>query len=95
MADLTVMSLTAGALAMLGYLAQTEFENWRRRRRLARIERIEGELAQTQRRLEALALEHQAWLQAQAHETRKALIMESFHASRDARNIVNHHTQRS
>lgn len=80
---------------MLTYLAQTEVEKWRARRRLANIQRVERELAQTKRRLETLALQHQAWLQAQAHEARKALIMESFNASREARNGTNCRARKS
>ena len=51
--------------------AATEIDNWRKRRRLARIQRVQRELAETQRNLEALAMQHQAWLNGQAHEARK------------------------
>lgn len=81
MDDFLFVSLITGALTMLGLHAATEIDNWRRRRRLARIQRVQRELAETQRNLEALAMQHQAWLNGQAHEARKALIMESFWAS--------------
>ena len=69
---------------MMGLMIATEIDEWRKRRRQARIRRIQRELAETQRNLQALALQHQAWLNGQAHEARKALIMESFNASREA-----------
>lgn len=81
MDEFLFVSLTTGVLTMLGLHAVTEIDNWRKRRRLARIQRIQRELAETQRNLEALAMQHQAWLNGQAHEARKALIMESFWAS--------------
>ena len=84
MDDLLLFSLGTGALLMLGLNAATEIDNWRKRRRLARIQRVQRELAETQRNLESLAMQHQAWLNGQAHEARKALIMESFNASREA-----------
>jgi len=84
MDDLLLFSLGTGALLMLGLNAATEIDNWRKRRRLARIQRVQRELAETQRNLKALAMQHQAWLNSQAHEARKALIMESFNASREA-----------
>lgn len=75
----------AGGLVMLSSLVVDEIVDWRNRRRQARVRRIERDLAQTQRSLEALAMQHDAWLRAQAHEARKALILESFHASQEAR----------
>ena len=83
MDDFLLFSLGTGALLMLGLNAATEIDNWRKRRRLARIQRVKRELAETQRNLQALALQHQAWLNGQAHEARKALIVESFIASRE------------
>jgi hypothetical protein len=80
----------AGGLVMLGCLVVDEVVAWRNRRRKASIQRVERELAQTQRSLEALAMRHDVWLQAQAHEARKALILESFLASQEARNSPNH-----
>ena len=68
---------------MMGLMIATEIDEWRKRRRQARIRRIKRELAETQRNLEALAMQHQAWLNGQAHEARKALIVESFIASRE------------
>lgn len=68
---------------MMGLMIATEIDEWRKRRRQARIRRIQRELAETQRNLQALALQHQAWLNSQAHEARKALIVESFIASRE------------
>lgn len=82
MADLLFISLTAGVLAMMGLMIATEIDEWRKRRRHARIRRIKRDLAETQRDLQALALQHETWLNGQAHEARKALIMESFEASR-------------
>ena len=75
----------AGGLVVLGSLVVDEIVDWRNRRRKVRVQRIERELAQTQRCLEALAMQHDAWLRAQAHEARKALILESFHASQETR----------
>ena len=75
----------AGGLIMLGSFVVDEIVAWRSRRRQARVQRVERELAQTQKCLEALAMQHDAWLRAQAHEARKALILESFHASQKAR----------
>lgn len=83
MADLLFISITAGVLAMMGLMIASEIDEWRKRRRQARIRRIKRELAETQRNLEALAMQHQAWLNGQAHEARKALIVESFIASRE------------
>lgn len=84
MDDFLFVSLTTGVLTMLGLHAATEIDNWRKRRRLARIRRVQRELAETQRNLAALAMQHQAWLNGQAHEARKELIMESFWASLEA-----------
>jgi len=83
MIDVLFISITAGVLAMMGLMIATEIDEWRKRRRQARIRRIKRELAETQRNLQALALQHQAWLNGQAHEARKALIVESFIASRE------------
>ena len=83
MEDIVFASLTGGALAMVGLAIGTEIDNWLMRRRQARIRRIKRELAETQRNLEALAMQHQAWLNGQAQEARKALIVESFIASRE------------
>ena len=80
----------AGGLVMLGSLVVDEIVAWRNRRRKASIQRVERELARTQRSLEALAMQHDAWLRAQAHEARKALILESFHASQETRDSPNH-----
>ncbi len=77
-------SLVCGVVAMLILHAVGEIDDWRNRRRLARIRRVQRELAETQRNLEALAMQHQAWLNSQAHEARKELIMESFWASLEA-----------
>lgn len=88
MVDLIAISVTAGVLAMLGYLAASEFDIWRKRRRLARIQRVERELAETQRNLQALVMQYQTWLHAGAHEARKAMIMEAFRASREERNTT-------
>ena len=82
--------LVGAVLAMLGSLVVTEITDWRNRRHQARLQRIERGLAQAQQRLEALALQHAAWLQGRAHEARKELIMESFHASQEAHNTVDH-----
>ena len=79
-----LFALGAGALLMLGLSAATEIDSWRKRRHLARIQRVQRELAETQRNLEALAMQHQAWLNGQAYEARKELIMESFWASLEA-----------
>lgn len=70
---------------MFGSLVTDEIAAWRSRRRQARVQRVESELAKTQKCLEALAMQHDTWLQAQAYEARRALILESFHASQDAR----------
>ena len=77
-------SLVCGVIAMLILDAVGEIDNWRKRRRLTRIRRVQRELAETQRNLAALAMQHQAWLNGQAHEARKELIMESFWASLEA-----------
>jgi len=90
MLQLIGFALLAGGLAMLGSLVVIEITDWRNRRQQARIQRIERGLAQAQQRLEVLALQHAAWLQGRAHEARKELIMESFRASHDARNTVDH-----
>ena len=95
MVEIIGCALVGGALVMLISLVATEIENWRKRRRLARIQQIERDLAQTRSRLEALAMQHQAWLHGQAHEARKALILESFYASREARNNAGRPTRRS
>ncbi|MCL5734745.1 MAG: LapA family protein [Actinobacteria bacterium] len=58
--------------------------SWRRDRRKARLKRVRREIAETQRQLQSLAFRHDAALRAQAHEARKALIMESFRASKEA-----------
>ncbi len=84
MLELADSLLIAGGVVMLGAAVGDMTVDWWRRRRMARIQRVERELAETRMRLEALAFQHQAWLQAQAHEARKALILESFHASRKA-----------
>lgn len=83
MDDLVLFSLGTGAVLMLGLQAAAEIDKWRKRRHMKRVERVKRELAETQRNLEALAIQHQAWLNAQAHEARKALIVESFIASRE------------
>jgi len=88
MDDLVLFSLGTGALLMLGLQAAAEIDKWRRRRHMKRVQRVRRELAETQRNLEALAMQHQAWLNAQAHEARKALIVESFIASRDPHNTA-------
>lgn len=72
-------------ICILIYWLITEISAWNRRRRQVRIDRVERELAETQQRLHTLALRHDSWLREQAHEARKALIMESFHASREVR----------
>ncbi|MCE5254324.1 MAG: hypothetical protein LLG45_09005 [Actinomycetia bacterium] len=83
MDEFLLFSLGTGAAMMLVLNAITEIDSWRKRRHMKRVQRVKRELAETQRNLEALALQHQAWLNAQAHEARKALIVESFIASRD------------
>ncbi len=79
-----ILLALAGCLAMFGPQAVAEIRNWRNGRRQARVQRIERDLAQTQRQLEVLALRHAAWLQACGHEARKALILESFRAAQDS-----------
>ena len=86
MIDVILLSVTAGVVSGLAtYLIAVDVANWCKHRRLARIKRVEHELALTKQHLEALAMEHQAWLNARAHEARKALILESFLAPKDAR----------
>lgn len=72
-------------IGMLTYWLSTEVASWNRRRRQTQIQRVQQELAEAQQQLQALALRHDTWLRDNAHEARKALIMESFHASREVR----------
>jgi hypothetical protein len=96
MIDIILLSLAAGALAgLMSFLTAMEIATWCRQRRRAKIKWIEHELALAQQRLDALTMEHQAWLNAQAHEARKALIMESFLAPKDARTNTSSLTRRS
>ena len=83
MLELIGLTLLAAGLAFFGARVVTEIGLWRDRRNQARIKRIERELAQAQKRLAVLALQHAAGLQALAHEARKALIMESFRAAQE------------
>ncbi len=69
---------------MLISIVATEIQNWRVRCRRSRIQRIQHELAETPKQLQTLALLHDGWLREQAHEARKALILESYHISREA-----------
>ena len=68
-------------VAVEGVVVYMIFRDWQQERRRKTIRRVERELAETQQRLGELAMEHQAWLQGQALEARKALIAESFRAA--------------
>mgnify|MGYP000899307528 CR=1 FL=1 len=94
MNDFIQIILIAGGLAIFGVLVAGGVETWREGRRQERIRRVKRELAETQQDLQALTMQHQAWLNAEAHETRKALIMESFRAaSQQARNGTRNKTR--
>ena len=80
-----LLLLLAADLTVLIYLVTDAIRDWNRQRQRVRIQRVQQELAETQQQLQTLALRHDAWLRDQAHEARKALIMESFHASKEAR----------
>jgi hypothetical protein len=95
MTGLVSTLLILGVVAALAYLASSEIETKLKRRRLMRIKKVERELAETQRHLETLVMQHQVWLNAQAHEARKALIMESFLAPKDIREKTSSLTRRS
>lgn len=83
---LTILFLLLAAdLSVLVYLVVDAIRDWNRQRQRVRIQRVQQELTETQQQLQTLALRHDAWLRDQAHEARKALIMESFHASKEAR----------
>ncbi len=74
-----VACIVAVAALIAGFI-----DEWLKYRNQARLDKIEEDLARAQQRLQALALRHEAWLHEQAHEARKALIMESFIASHEA-----------
>jgi hypothetical protein len=82
-------TLTIVAAVLLGYAVALEIIDCRKQHREARVRRAERELAAVRSRLEALALQHKAWLQGQAHEARKALIMESYRVSGKANGKTN------
>lgn len=86
MIELVGAAIIAGGLTV--YSAATSLVGWRKRRRLARIKRVQREIAETQAQLEAMARCHDAWLRDQAFEARKALIQESFRASHQANTSV-------
>lgn len=79
---LLALATDVGALICMSIY---EIVAWRARRRHTRIQHIQHEITETQRQLNALALHHHTLLHDQAHEARKALIMESFRASQEAR----------
>jgi len=84
MIELVICTLLIGCLTGLIYLMATGMSDWWAQRRQARIKRVQREIAQTQQQLQDLAFRHDAWLRDQAHEARKALIMESFRAAQEA-----------
>jgi hypothetical protein len=84
MDQLLLSSLGTGVAMILGLSAVAKINKWKKCHQMRRIQQVKRELAETQRNLEALATQHRAWLNSQAHEARKALIVESFLASQEA-----------
>lgn len=85
--------LLAADISVLVYLLTGMIKDWNRRRQQVRVERVQRDLAETQQQLQALTLRHDTWLREQAHEARKALIIESFRAAQESGNSV-HQDQR-
>jgi hypothetical protein len=81
MPTFAVVLLVLACIAAAAVVAVNETRVWQKQRRQREIERLRREVAETQQRLQALAIEHKTWLEGQALEARKAMIMESFRAS--------------
>lgn len=78
-------TILALGLAMMIAQSVEGIVNARKERRLQRLRNLQLELSRTQTQLQILASQHKAWLNEQAHEARKALIIESFVASQEGR----------
>ena len=84
MPTFAIVLLVIASTFAIGIAIAQEIKKQRKRWHRQEIERVRRDVIETQRQLQALAIAHQNWLDDQANEVRKALIMESFRFSHGA-----------